>query len=274
MTLPLLPLLVAASLAAADDPAFDAPHLTPVSWRVAPGEAVGAVLPPDAADDVEWLFFRAAGRQENRDAATPDADGAVSFVAPATDCCLIGLDRRPRVVTMDPAAFVRFQLRRGIAGRAPDSFPRTETIRVRLVESMKLLVRVAPEDVSPVPSATAQSKTGQAVELRPLADPTTVPIGSVLPVKVYGAFDPAGAIVVARQLESGARARSTADGDGVARVTLSEGGPWSVTTVDARALRGDEEADVEVRWASLTFHAVDAEETATPPSNASGEGER
>lgn len=250
-----------ALLAGAGEPTV--PHLSARSWRVVPGDAVEVVLPEHAASETAWFFVRCAGTQENRDSVRPDSDGLVKLVVPQTDCCLVGLDRKPRIESIDASALDSF-FRRHVGGR-PDGFdPGDGTpLRVRRIESMKMLVRVGPEDASPIPSATAQSKTGQTVELRPLADPTAVPIGAVLPLKVYGVFDTAGRTVVARHVARDVKHVATTDPAGIAAVTIDAAGTWQVEVHDARRPDESDDFEWEIRSATLTFDVSAATTTTT-----------
>ena len=57
-----------------------------------------------------------------------------------------------------------------------------QTVRVRRVESATTMVRVPTPDGRALSSATAMSKTGQAVEIRPLFDPTVLRVGRDIPL--------------------------------------------------------------------------------------------
>ena len=102
-------------------------------------------------------------------------------------------------------------------------------MRVRRLESTKLLVRVIGEERWQPNSATAQSKTGQQAELRPLADPTSVALKSDLPLRAYlPANSKAGNKVTALHLESGRSQSFLTDAMGSGFFTVSVAGVWTV----------------------------------------------
>lgn len=217
-----------------------------------------ARTPWPAADERAWLFVRADGTQENL-AEVPRLgaqEDRTRVDLRHVDANLIGLDLAPRVESVPREEWRRFLAERVAA--APTGLP-PET-RVRRVESMKLLVRLAaPGDVR-TPSATAQSKTGQTLELRPLADPTCVPEGADLPFRVYVPDgDPVGLRLVARHLSTGEIQTSPVRAGGIADVHISAPGRWTVEVhqlVDVPVEGGgDAGPDVELRTATLAFEA-------------------
>lgn len=205
-------------------------------------------------DERAWLFVRADGTQENL-VEVPrlgEREDRTRIVLRHVDANLIGLDLAPRVETVPRAEWRRFLEER--VGAAPKTLsPET---RVRRVESMKLLVRVAEPGDTFAPSATAQSKAGQTLELRPLADPTCVPEGGDLPFRVYVPDgEAAGLRLVARHLASGALQTSLVRPGGVGDVRITAPGRWTVEVHQLVALEDDAAADVELRTATLAFEA-------------------
>jgi len=210
----------------------------------------------------DWLFVRVAGHQETMTELGP-ADASEDFVRLRTTrpgITLIGADRPERVERVDAA-----ELRAFLAAKVgPRSLPagwretlggggRAGGLRVRRVESAKALVRVlGGQDWRPN-SATAQSKTGQRVEIRPLADPTSVQVKSDLPVKVYLPGAKRGVAVTARHVDSGRTQTFFTDDGATGFFTVSVSGLWTVEAHAARPLPDDPGADWEVATATLTF---------------------
>ncbi len=209
-----------------------------------------------AEEERAWLFVRAGGGQENLAGVPVDSAGQRALLArPPTggDVALVGLDLRP-VVRSVPAARLRaFLLARAGGGELPEG---EASLRVRRIESAKLLLR---SGVGRTSSAVAQSKTGQRVELRPLADPTTVPAGSVLPLRVYAPGRVEGLTLTARHPASGDRRRFETRPGGVGHFTVSAPGRWIVEAHVARPLPAEEGVDWELASATLVFDAMEGQ---------------
>lgn len=258
-------LSVAAALAPATVQAQSVSILEPESFVHAPGDSLELSLLRETGGEREraawpttseraWLFVRADGTQENL-AEVPrlgEDEDRTRLVLPHVDANLIGLDLAPRVEVVPRAAWRRFLEER--VGAAPATLlPET---RVRRVESMKLLVRVVEPGDEVTPSATAQSKSGQTLELRPLADPTCVPEGGDLPFRVYVPDgEAAGLRLVARHLSSGAVWTSVVRAGGIGDVRITAPGRWTVEVHQLVESTRDSAADVELRSATIAFEA-------------------
>ncbi len=220
------------------------------------GERTTAAWP---AERIRWFFVRVAGTQENFDAYTPlrkGLDFARVRVAHA-GIALVGLDLRPRIEEVPAKELTEFLAKRVGPRTLPVGWRWTmerETVRVRRFESTKLLLRSVDEKGWLPSSADAQGKSGQRVEIRPLADPTAVRVNRVLPVRIYlppGGSD--GARVIARHVPSGRVQTFLTRPGGTGHFTVDAAGLWTIETHHARPLLNDEEADWEIHTATLSF---------------------
>jgi hypothetical protein len=256
-------------------------HLQPEAWRVDAGDRV-VLAPHDAsgalawqARPFEWLFVRGAGTQANHDALPEKTDPeAPDFVvAPgASDTWLVGVELDPRVEPVAPKDWSAF-LRARVAGGqdlARSIAPRP--LRVRHVESCKALLVVRDAEGRSGSSGTSMGKTGQRMELRPLADPCTTTPGGALPLRLYVPEGlPVSQLLVARQLLSGEELRATFDAQGYAHVELPSAGPWVLEVHAVRRTAQDTAAEWELFTTTLAFEAppVPPKEK---PADESGDG--
>lgn len=270
--------LIACWLACAAGPAAcaDVPlsrFLVPASHQAAVGERVALRVQTPGADgalaaaawpgaEVKWFFVRVAGTQQNFDTLAADAPGGetVGLAVERAGVTMIGLDLRPRVETLTGAEFEAFlaakvaaeALPAGRARAAPDA-----PVRVRRSESMKSLMRVRNERGDAPPAQVAQSKAGQAAELRLMLDPTVGRVGSDVAVRAYVAGDkrPAARVFVQREGDAkGTEFVTDPTGSGHFRVT--EAGRWRVEFSHAAPLKDDPEAEWAIHTATLTFEVL------------------
>jgi len=209
--------------------------------------------------EFDWFLVRVAGGQANLE-SLPDPDdetAAFELLLPEPGVALVAADRRPRVELVTPGelrAFLRSRVGAAtLPARALERGGQPE-LRVRRLESSKLLVRVLGAEGWLPNSATAQSKTGQRVEIRPLGDPTSVRVKTDMPLRVY-VPNPrkAGTKVLAHHLSSGRTQTFLTDGVGTGHFTVNAPGVWLVEVHHARRLVDDSEADWEIHTATLTF---------------------
>ncbi|GJQ28604.1 MAG: hypothetical protein HBSAPP03_04880 [Phycisphaerae bacterium] len=201
---------------------------------------------------VEWMFVRVAGTQANYDAESapkPDGQGRVSITPVAAGVALIGLDMAADERAWEPAAIAAFAAK---AGRA-DLCPNAPT-PVRHVRSASALITVT-EPASPAVQSAATGKSGLAVEIRPLMDPTAMRPEGDIPVRVYlGGEGAAGAVVRATHRASGAAVVVKADGKGIAALRIDQPGEWLVEFHVLREAR-HEGGPMEAFSGTLTFEA-------------------
>lgn len=237
---------------------------------VAGGPAPDAIAVPTRwPAAIKWLFIRSGGAQDNRYEITPVGDGAESRVAltmPAAGCAMIGVDFQPEVVVLTGEQFAGVLAAR--TGVTPDeALPSRAQVRVRHVRSAKALVRVAHVGDAPeafVDAATAVSKSGQAVEIRPFNDPTRIAPGGDLPMRMYIGGDAFG-----KPRVRGTHAASGASSEPVPASTpslpVTAAGPWRVEFHHAAPLTNDPDADWAFYTSTLIFSAP--EKAPEPPAN-------
>jgi hypothetical protein len=247
-------------------------YLTPSSYAATVGQRVavrvelgdGKVVRPAAwpTENIKWLFVRAPGAQENREDVGPqDASGnAIDVALTKPGVTLIAFDTKPADVTLTGEqlkAFVRRVLPREPQDAIIADITDAARVRTRQVQSAKTLVRVADPTGKPAShSAVAQSKTGQAVEIRPLADPTMATVGSDLPVRAYVGGDAlAGAKMLATCVASGKAQQAITDSSGSCYFRIDTAGVWRVEFHHIVPLSDDDQADWAIYSATLTFEA-------------------
>lgn len=257
----------AVSTGLAADPS--AAFLTPSQFVVAPGATVavhfdvgeaGSARPATwPADRIEWLFVRGGPTQTNRHEVRADhpQSGAVDVKIEHPGVTLVGVDQRPVVLNLTGDEWRTFlranvaELSNAPAARLPDG---SAAVRVRHVVSTKTLVRAARADGQVNSSPIATGKSGQAVEIRPLFDPTAIRPGSDLPMRMYVDGDKCvGAHGRATHVPSGHAATFVTDREGSAFFRVTEPGLWRVEFHHATPRTGDPAADWNLYTATLTF---------------------
>lgn len=217
---------------------------------------------------IDWLFVRAPGMQTNRENVGPAAPNGdfINLTLTKPGVTLVGLDTKSAVTAVPAQQFRGFVRRTAPPERATGSVAAVadaSQVRVRRVESAKALVRVNEAGVPPrgarvSHSAVAQSKTGQAVEIRPLADPTTVAVGSDLPVRAYvlGSKE-VGVKVLATCVATGQVKWAMTDSSGSCHFRIDAAGVWRIEFHRVKRLHGDPDADWAIHSATLTFEVTD-----------------
>jgi len=223
------------------------------------GRRKDAVARGDWPEEFDWFLVRVAGTQLNLAAPSAADPGSGSFelVLSRPGVTLLAADRKPRIEEVTPRELRAFLRRLTGPATLPADWQRGQgkrTLRVRRQESSKLLVRVVGDEGWLPNSATAQSKTGQRVEIRPLGDPTSVRLRTDMPLRVYVPNpEKAGTRVLAHHLASGRTQTFLTDREGTGYFTVDEPGVWLVEAHHALRLAEDPEADWEVHTATLTF---------------------
>ena len=247
-------------------------YLAPATHAAAVGQRVavrveagdGTVVRPAAwpTERIDWLFVRAPGAQENRENVGP-RDAKADFIDVSLSkpgVTLVALDTRPAETTCTGKQFKTFG-RRTMPSEAYNrviaAIADTAQVRTRRIESAKTLVRVADPAGKPTShSAVAQSKTGQAVEIRPLADPTMVSVGSDLPVRAYVEGDKqVGLKVLATCVATGKTQEAITDSSGSCHFRLAAAGVWRIEFHHITPLPDDARVDWAIHSATLTFEA-------------------
>ncbi len=241
--------------------------LEPSVSRVAVGEGIrlglsaravggdGPAEPTAWPAEIAWFFVRSGGAQDNRDRVEPVADGDASHVPitlASAGCAMLAVDFKPEVVTLTGEQFASLLAARTRIG--PDAALRArEQVRVRHVRSAKALVRVTGE-TGPIDASTAVSKSGQAVEIRPFADPTLLPSPGNMPLRMYVGGDASGTPRLRAVHAATGEARDVA-AQGTATLPILGPGTCRVEFHHAAPLVGDPEADWVLYTATLVFEA-------------------
>lgn len=132
---------------------------------------------------VKRIFVRSPGFQENlsSDEAPRPAAGqqSIALALEHPGVTLVGIDLTPRDLDWPVESF------RALPGAAANSLalPDSGTVRATLIECANSIVRVGSGPGSTETVGT--SKAGQVVEIRPLMDPASTPVGSDILLKVY-----------------------------------------------------------------------------------------
>ncbi|MFT7671093.1 MAG: hypothetical protein ACI8X5_003809 [Planctomycetota bacterium] len=231
-------------------------------------------LPFPGTEQRNWVFLRSPQSQSNfQEVPTLGAKEERGQLAlPAgnyqSEGVVVGLDLKPSLVELPLADWERFQVQKlGAKEPAPftSAFETPSTVRLRRIESSKLLVRLREGKEVPIPSAVLMTKTGQAVELRPLADPTTITPGGDFPVKFYSpSGTSAGVFVTALHEASGTRTSFTTRPGGIAHMKITKAGAWTLEAHELVPLMGARDADYELCSASLRFVSPAVENNLSP----------
>lgn len=188
------------------------------------GTAAGAGHPmPWLPDQVRWFFVRTTGTQANvpADEVVCVGEGAISVAFAEPDAAIVGLDLAVEITQLDEAG-------RATVGGAALPLP-AGPLPILHQRSARTIVRVAAPGAAWVASGAAVSKTGQQAEIRPLADPTLIRVGSDLPLRVFIEGDKrAGVRVTARGPDAVVRA-CVSDAVGAAHFRIDALGPWNIS---------------------------------------------
>ncbi len=266
------------------------PMLWPSGWKLAiakdqpPNLALALKAAPHSPTPIDaeaerptpdWCFLRVAGTQENRDAldvppANPDPpDAPVEASVPIgrwplqhPGTALLGIDLAPVLISAQTEALTEWA---GSHVAKPKEVPllagaNTRVLHVRSVKSLVSIARADGETEGA--SGTSTSKSGQRVEIRPLMDPVTASIGSIVPCRVYALGDALpGSTYTATHLPTGRVQRVETNDKGIGHFTVDAPGEWLVEFHHLHAMKGMEdrfgrvEADVVLHSATLTFLA-------------------
>jgi len=211
-----------------------------------------------AEHPVSWFFIRGDGTQQNFSQIAAAGDDASAF--PVAELprgsAVIGADFAPRIQTIPAKEWEAFV--KALTTVAPERG--AQQVKVRRIESCKTILRSGPGgDSSPV------GKTGQAVEIRSLMDPTVTPSGSDVALRAFSdGGKVAGGHLTARHIQSGRVQELTTNTEGIANLHISDAGLWRIEFHRATKLAGDPEAEWELRTATLTFTSPAAAQAEKP----------
>jgi hypothetical protein len=265
-------LLAAAGAATARVRAQSISYLLPDRYEVVAGREVAVHVARGASgvlatipwpgEDIEWFFVRTAGTQRNlsKPATALPGEDFLRLELSEPDVALIGMDSRPWIESVRGTEMRKFlESAVAVSSLPADWMAQTsgETLRVRHVESAKLLVRVVRSAPGAKDewrgSATGSSKAGQRTEIRPLVDPTAIAVGSDLPLRISWADSASVDVrIVTRQVGTETTLTTAAPG-GAGWFTVTAPGEWRVEVHRAKRLKDDPAADWELETATLSF---------------------
>ncbi len=226
-------------------------HRLPAAGRltavIETGE-IGAVRQATEPGRVAHLFVRGDGTQENIEdaAAIRAADGGYGLPLPPTGGALLGVDLAPAI---SRAPVEQLRARSAFATLTPAA----TGPRVRIVQSAKSIVRVGD---SSAPSAIVTSKTGQAVEIRALVDPSAGYIGDV-PLRIYVNGDKCG--VGSLRVTNATRGETTTlelRPDGFSHFRLDQPGVYHVEFESLQEGDSGAESEWVLYSATLSFESL------------------
>jgi hypothetical protein len=230
-----------------------------------PADTAGVVAEPA----IERVFANAGPHMRNLAAPRPDAAGLVPVRIDSPDVTLIGLDAVPQSIQMTAAELGRAC--RAFTSVDPSSLklPGDRSVTVRVISCARVLVRgQSPASAAIEADPIAIAKSGQAAEVRLYFDPTAMPPGGDLPVRVYcdGSSTP-GIRVVATHVPSGATQTVVSGREAYANFRIDVAGEWRIEFRHVVAAPPpDDDAPPALRWdyamysASTSFHVPSPQE--------------
>jgi hypothetical protein len=247
-------------------PSLGARFLVPSSFQVEPARpftvslaSARAQAEPWNNDEVAWMFARVAATQRNMDRPPLDAAGQPSLTLDTPGVGVIGVDLKPRDITVALKDLEKFISEHATARDKAAPPPGAKDARIRRVESLKAILRSGPPGAE-AGRSEATGKTGQAAEIRPLMDPSALLLPSDLAVRAYaGSAAAAGARLFATHLSSGRTQEFRCDSTGYGHFNLDAPGQWRVElhllAVDIAQQGEDPGPPLTLYSATLTFEA-------------------
>lgn len=229
------------------------------SVGVGPGSQVVPAQWP--TERIDWMFVRSGGGQQNFDPGSPvpDAGRAGPIITiEALDAAMIGVDLAPRDEEMPGKALAEWARAHIDAKLLPpglDALEKADKVIVRRVESAKTFVRgrgitEQTRGNRPVRSATATDKSGQAVEIRPMLDPTSAVTPTDLPVRSYTFGDGAKfALLRVVHVPTGDEQRLVGNDKGIVWVRIEHPGEYRLEIHALKAYTPTEGDGSKATWA-------------------------
>ncbi|MBC7834449.1 MAG: hypothetical protein H7Y88_05025 [Phycisphaerales bacterium] len=244
---------VASAMVLATSAAAQPRFILPVIDPVKPGEAIRLRIEDEhakscdwPAHEAAWVFTRSVGKQQNaqRPEADKDQPGWTVMEAQRPGLVCVGVDFEERTAMMTPGELIEIADRGGAtdAAAALGKLDAKKAITVRRVDSARgvVLVRNGP-DAAPAATAAVTSKTGQAVEIRPLLDPVHAPLQTDVMLRLYVlGSSVAGAVLTGTNLDTGESVRLAADASGIVTLRVINAGRWRVWMEHVRLERGED----------------------------------
>jgi hypothetical protein len=206
-----------------------------------------------------WFFARVAGTQENRQADFfPEGQQPIDLVLEHPGVTMLGFESSPYTQTVPADAFTtlaRATLSDQEAEEVIGALPAGRDPRLRRVDSAKAIVATAPRGEPQPESSAAITESGQSVEIFLMADPTTVSVGSDIPVTISsgGGEESAGIRVFAATSDGVVRQEVVTNESGIAYIHITRPGVWRIEFRHAEPLRNDPGADIVLYTGTATF---------------------
>jgi uncharacterized GH25 family protein len=236
--------------------------IEPSSFHPAPGARVavrlkvgqqlkGDPMPRDPQRIERFAAIGPAGETPVPGVAGTEPAGFVSFRQPGL--YLLVYDSNRETVDLDADKFEKYLADEGLETVSAQRAKRGQSragARDAYSRCAKSLLRIGDG-----PGNRFDRALGLELELIPEADPTTLPPGSELPVRLLYRGKPlAGALVAALQREDpNDKVSARSDAKGRVRLRLDRPGMWLVKAVHMIPPSPGVDADWESLWASLTF---------------------
>lgn len=235
---------------------FDPPVKAPVSLSLAVGEHfVGDVAAFGAPLVAALRLHTRAGVQDLRALVPAGApQGGLPMAFAQKGAHLLSLDTHPYTIELPADKFNAYLREEGlerVLAQREASGQATQPGRERYRRHVKTLLRVGGAS-----DAAHGTRTGQTLELLPLADPQARAAAGGLPLRVlFNGAPLEGALVKAWHQGSGQltvlRARTDAQGQVGYRLPWS--GVWMVSVVHMVPVSGEAGVDWDSHWGNLTF---------------------
>ena len=213
----------------------------------------GEPIPRDDQLIERFVVVDANGQRDVVGRAGADPAGLLRVTA--TGPMVVGYQSRAHHVSLNGAKFTSYlkeQALDQIVALREQQRPSHAAVREQFIRCAKSLVRTGPGNGQP-----ADRAIGLTLELVAEADPSSLPPGQALPVRLtYQGRALGGMRVVAvNQRNPWDRLTATSDQEGRVRFRLTEGGTWMVRAVHMIPSPTGTQADWVSYWASVTFDA-------------------
>lgn len=235
---------------------FDPPVKAPVSLSLAVGENFVGDVAAFGTPLVAALRLHTRAGSQDLQALVPAGavQGSVPMAFAQKGAHLLSLDTHPSTIELPADKFNAYLREEGlerVLAQREASGQAAQPGRERYRRHVKTLLRVGGTS-----DAAHGARTGQALELLPLADPQARPAAGGLPLQLlFNGAPLEGALVKAWHQGSGQltvlRARS--DTHGRVRYRLPWSGVWMVSVVHMVPVSGEAGVDWDSHWGNLTF---------------------
>ena len=229
------------------------------------GESIGFSAPQTLA----LMQYTAAGRQDLRRLLPPRGVlPTLDLALPAAGTYLIAYDSQPNQIALSADRFHAYLHDEGldfIKAQREANGTADKPGRERYRRNVKTLLRVlsAPgaDAQATGPDQTFATRTGQRLEIVPMADPLALRPRDSLPLQVWFDDKPlAGALLKAWHKQSGQTLtlRAVTTDEGKATFNLPYAGAWMLSVVHMVPVTGIRDVDWDSLWGNLTFHLSEA----------------